>query len=64
MRGHSANGANVESILEFAQTVAVDINLCDVAGFLGQVLGEVAADFTGTKDDDFHDSVRLISRQK
>ena len=51
MRRLPAYGANIKSILKLAQPIGIVVHDSNVARFLGQVLGQVAADFTGPEDN-------------
>ena len=54
MRSHAPNGSNIEPVLKFSQSIAISVDDGDVARFLGQVLGKIAANFTSSKNDDLH----------
>ena len=53
-RAVAGDGADVEAVLEVAQHIGVGIDHGDVVGLAGQVLGQRAADLSGTEYDDLH----------
>ena len=54
MPGIADNSAQVEAVLQLAQATGVGIHHGDVIGLGHQVLGDGAADLTGSQDDDAH----------
>ena len=64
MAGHTPDRPDVKSILEFPQSVSVLVDDRDVAGFFGEILGEVTADLTSTQDDDFNGVLVLAMSEK
>ena len=54
MRSHAPNGSNIEPVLKLSQSIAISVDDSDVARFLGQVLGKIATNFTGSENDDLH----------
>ena len=45
---------DVETVLQFAQPLLVDIHDRDVVLFIGQMFGQRTADLTGTQNNNFH----------
>ena len=60
---HAEHGANVQTVPQFPQALAVDVDDGDVVAFPRQVLRQGAAHLAGTENDDLHDrwSVTLLS---
>ena len=53
------DGSNIEPVLKISQLIGVTIDNGNITGFFRQVLGKIGSNFTSTKDNDFHATLRI-----